>query len=563
METHFNERMKNENVPLLNDFASYSKSLPVRIYDSEYFQLFKLKYFSRSKDLIDMSDTITKITMGRPEVRYISAPSTSGKTSSVLPAILASQHRYNNETHYFYLAFQNNNMRTFSCMPSTPNYDRGFAEDQGAAFIFECVKTLLERPDNLDDYRIQIEESPILDIDDVVREMNEYLADKLGEDCRIWFHVDEHAKMCGRSPDDSKGNVAGFSYGAMTTLAQVKRARVIATYTDRPSSIPGIGSSGIGRYPVALAPIDINQVMSTISELYINPSDVIGEDEQRLMSSLKVRLAFKLEEFLYIPVLHQRGVSSEVEKFLNDFVNAKNGPNPLVDCNELFRLNISLPNVIEDAAIGLLLGYEDREEWTRQFFDVVSLPRGMFSVSIKRLLQTGTVDWNYEIYNTGRELFKSTLVMTHLLSSTPLEAAYYWTLSCMSTLFGTIQFGRNPPFRIPCKSLEPGRLFPGTDSSVYNLEFLKLDTMYYCYEGDGDCKHTHPLASLFFITKADQLVLVDITGGNERRVNGIVLAPNLQMEIDTAGEPVSVVSGKFAMQLLGGLRQIAIWSEEA
>ena len=455
--------------------------------------------------------------MGRPEVTYISAPSASGKTSSVLPAFLVSQHLENNGTHYFYLAFSNNNERSFKSRPSTPNSDRGIAEEQGAAFIFECVKTLLERPDNLDDYCIKVPKSPKRRMGTVIREMNGYLADKLGDGCRVWFHVDEHAKMCDLSPE-SKGNGAGFSFGAMSTLARLKGAKVIATYVDRPSSIPGVGSSDVCRYPVALPPVDINQVMSNVKELYIDQSEFTKGDEQRMMSSLKVRLSFMLRGLLKIPVLHQRGALPEAEKFLRDFAKAKNSSNPLVACNQLCILDISPPTIIsppENFAIGLLLGYPYTEESSRHFFDVVSLPGGLFTVSIERLLQF--YDKNYEIYNIGRYLFRNSLGNTDLFSETPLEAAYYWSLSCRSALSGTVEFDPNLYFPIRCKSLKPGRLFPNTDSSVYNLEFLEPDTFYYANEKNANCKCTHPLADLFFVSK-DQLVLVDITGGNKRNV---------------------------------------------
>ena len=50
--------------------------------------------------------------------------------------------------------------------------------------------------------------------------MNKCFVEKIGESCRIWFHVDEHGEMCDRSPA-SKGNRAAFSFGAMIALATV------------------------------------------------------------------------------------------------------------------------------------------------------------------------------------------------------------------------------------------------------------------------------------------------------------------------------------------------------
>ena len=103
---------------------------------------------------------------------------------------------------------------------------------------------------------------------------------------------------------------------------------------------------------------------------------------------------------------------------------------------------------------------------------------------------------------------------------------------------------------------------------------------------------SHPLADFFFISNKNELVLVDITSGDDKTVSskknklvnwinenkekilndnnytlcGVVLAPN---NIETTNEEknekgsVSIVCGESAMILLGGLRQIAQWSEES
>lgn len=56
-----------------------------------------------------------------------------------------------------------------------------------------------------------------------------------------------------------------------------------------------------------------------------------------------------------------------------------------------------------------------------------------------------------------------------------------------------------------------------SDSSVYNLDFLKNGVMYYTDERVGG-KPSHPLADLFFITEANELVLVDVYGGMSKKM---------------------------------------------
>ena len=71
--------MKNPNVPLLKDFSSYSKSLPVREYKKEFLKLFELNYYARPKNVTDMALAITaEPAVTRKLVRHISAPTGSG-----------------------------------------------------------------------------------------------------------------------------------------------------------------------------------------------------------------------------------------------------------------------------------------------------------------------------------------------------------------------------------------------------------------------------------------------------------------------------------------------------
>lgn len=93
----------------------------------------------------------------RGYIQYIPAPAKSGKTSSVLPAFLESTGIENGGTHYLYIAFSNNNKRSISCESGDISNSKLKAEKQGASFMVECIKILLEQPDDLDAYKINLQ----------------------------------------------------------------------------------------------------------------------------------------------------------------------------------------------------------------------------------------------------------------------------------------------------------------------------------------------------------------------------------------------------------------------
>lgn len=594
IKEHFNAKMKNNNIPLFKDFESYSRSLPVRLYeisdsDVEFIPLNTLNYYVCPEDLTSMAAKIIERSDYRGYVKYISAPPKSGKTSSVLPAFLKSIEMKNGGTHYIYVAFNNNNRRSFKSCPFIPSSDPITAEDQGAAFIVQCIKTLLERPDDLDAYKIKIEESPKGNSRET---LIAYLKEKFGNDYRIWFHLDEHGDMCDRSVD-ATCNGAPFSRGALSLLASIGRTRVIATYTEKPT-VFAKKSSKVCRFPIPLPAIDINQILRKVSELSLDKLIITNEDEFRMLASLKFRLVLKMTEMDIISILHRRGTSVIAEEFLKEFEKivkkSKNTIDALTKCNALCgdgRTDqfLDVEDVEVDAA-RLLLGTPDIDNPNRQFSDVVSLKDNKFTVSVKKLMSI--TDPNINVYETGRDLFKKRLRGPDLISSTPLEACYYWTLACRSALNRKIELlaaNENCAelvYKNCCKQLLPGRLFPGDNSSNYDFSFLQHNTIYYADEYNNG-KPSHPLANLFFISDNNELVLVGITGGNKDKVKvkkkrltdwikkeqkniplyklkGVVLAPNIKTKSKQLGE-VAVVCGEDAIKLLGGLSQIARWLE--
>ena len=82
-------------------------------------------------------------TISRIDVKYYAAPPASGKTCGVLPAFLRSAEREGGFTHYIYIAFRNNNKRTFVADPPEPDNNTNVAKEQGATFIIHCLKQIL------------------------------------------------------------------------------------------------------------------------------------------------------------------------------------------------------------------------------------------------------------------------------------------------------------------------------------------------------------------------------------------------------------------------------------
>ncbi len=138
---------------------------------------------------------------------------------------------------------------------------------------------------------------------------------------------------------------------------------------------------------------------------------------------------------------------------------------------------------------------------------------------------------------------------------------------------------------------------------------MKVNVIYYADEprehekDDGalnhnrETKHTLPIADLFFITKDNKLVLIDLTGGGKlvvskkyrdkvdwmkshgnkgkkmalrdgtliEEVHCVILAPNIDKIDETFDmqSSVKLIYGEEAISLLGGLEQIAPWLMEA
>jgi hypothetical protein len=161
-------------------------------------------------------------------------------------------------THYLSLAFSN--CRNFQPNPYSPSSNDISAGKQGAALIVECAKALIDKP--LAKHEIPITENPPF-VNQSQIALHSYLDENLGSDHNILFHVDEHFKICSR---DGNGRSDCFLRGAMQTLASLKlKAQVVDTYVERPLSLYALISSGVVcREPIAIQPLDVNQLMTCV-----------------------------------------------------------------------------------------------------------------------------------------------------------------------------------------------------------------------------------------------------------------------------------------------------------
>ena len=163
-------------------------------------------------------------------------------------------------------------------------------------------------------------------------------------------------------------------------------------------------------------------------------------------------------------------------------------------------------------AAHLLVGIpeEDTSIIERQVGNVIVVGQTI-SCSLLKLMRM--MDPEVAVYDSGRTRFVRMLWSSDLLSATPLEAAYGWTLSCMSALNGFLRFN-SYRYNIRCNALQSSRLFPTKYTSTYKFDHLEKGVLYYCDEHSG--KPQHPLFDIFFRTTDNKVVLVDITGSNNK-----------------------------------------------
>ena len=609
LTAHFDDKMRRKDVPLFATEEAFRRSLPVRRCswagvdktedtteagdvetieftaepDSEYLRLCEQAFWASDDDVKKMVGQLTrKPIVERALVKYLAARSNSGKTSSVFAAFLRGLEE-GKFTHLLYIAFDNNEQRSFRVTPSNPfteqdREDRDLLELQGAAFILEVVKRLLMEPDsNNQKYRIERatrEDLADKSYDSLAKELQVFLCEKLGN-CKLLIHADEYPMMCAEHY-----LAESFHRGAMNLLSLLDQAldsNTVATHVRLPKAIPqrgsastgDTGSAGVCRFPVACPRLDIDKVMRDVPELCF-PSGQWDVARRRLYASLRVRLGMKLTA-LGPQWLHLRGKNQDMELFLAAFNKsaqpAKDRPRynrgvvrALVECSALCKTSAQVERAAPGAA-ELLMGREDIDFsgpddgfFQAGNFQVVVLDNGRVSASLESLL--GSIDPDCQVYNRGRDLFTAVLRRNDdavaalannadgdvcLLSGSPLEASFVWALSTRAALGldeGSLVFGEKVCV-FQCNKLYPtpggggwtegmrrlpSRLFPFTDSSDYDLSSVKderyANTFFHVEEGGN--LESHPLADAWFraeIDDIDSLVLLDFAGGGFNSVS--------------------------------------------
>ena len=606
LQEYFDLYMKTNSAALLRDFDTYRKSLPVR--EGAWgvvLPLYLLSYYVLEDELVAMATELMAGTEeARKVVKYVAAPSRSGKTASILPAFLRTDGKL---THYLYLAFSNNNDACFAVSPSKPHADRKIAENQGAAFIFECVKRLLNVPDSFSAYIVPLEDNP-RPAAETSRLLKSYLIEKLGSDSKPLFHLDEHKRMCDRQDDLIEDTGRDFSRGAMKTLASISNVAVVATYVD-PPLLHGLGSASVCRYPVIQPRLDINWVMEAVLGLSF-PYSCKREDAQRRLASLKLRLAMKVSGHI-ISFLHLAGSAKDtaVRNFIREFREGAVLPSEkaaLNACMKICRVTNLKPALrIQHNAGRILLGKVEMEEkdendWSRDIPDLVLVNNGdvtkrLVTSDLRTLLTF--VDPVNQVFNRGRNMFRSILTsdaVDDYLSSNPLEVCYAWVLATESALCGSISFTDDHCYSITCKDIIFGRIFPTDTAGEWtqsHLDGLRTDVLYMVDERrKGQAKHQ--MADLFFLTEAKQLVLVSVTGSGDKTsvqkrrnklekwiqecegvgiggysLHGALLAPFFETPPPSrrvrSRSTIADLHGLVARDRLGGLGQIANWFKQS
>eukprot|EP01035_Chromulina_nebulosa_P023356 gene23356-30266_t len=474
----FDESIKNNNVLLFKSFSNYKRSLPTRKYISEHIPLYTfLPYYVREESLRDCAENLMRFpevrgNLIRTVVRYIAVPSGSGKTACVLPVFLRTA-----LTQYIYISFTNNNFQNFELFSenSISNNPKKAAQ-QGAAFMFQCIKSRLESLSG--PHRIELTESPP-GIAETKGALRLYLVETLGPGHKCLFHLDEHRQ---------------------------------AYLESTPAKIFPVGRWSCWQRPLSPA--------HEYAHIQHRGCDAAGDLEAH--AGLEDKGA---------GCLHRRRLNDHSETFLTSFES------------------------------------------------------GLISASLRSLLNSKEPE--IRVYETGKYLFIAMLKRSDIIDSTPLETAYMWVLSTKSAIAGDLTFLFRP-FTFKCKQIQARRLFPINNTSIVDTSILRENVLYHAMERNGLGTH-HPLADLFFITGNKELVLVDISAGNELNVQmkmmnmlkwiegngglansynfcGVIVAPNINHHasesrrvMNTLDSVVEVVRGSDARNLLGGLNQIFEW----
>ena len=597
-------KMVKPKAKLFADEATFKGSLPVREFTDAKTQVGQVSvlhqhpYWVKEEDLQAYAKALAFPETGetRRQLTYISAPTGYGKSASILPAFLETAgQQVGSPTHYLYLPFHNNDSRHYFAKGTC---EQKSAQVAGAAFILESITMLLDNkwPVNGLEIHVPAETVDIYLISDKLRAV---LKDQLGADANPLIHLDEHRRMTGKGNASLTAWDREFRLGAFHCLALLGgRVRLIATYTSPPSEVEAL-STGVCRDPVALPCLDPVEMMKDVTELQL-AVPVVDAEERRMYATMLFRLAMKVQVDGLKGALHYRKLYpvpflKEFREKADAFASAVGKGQRLEALRGCLRVcatsrAIKVGYVHSSNACELLLGIpdEDMEKLETQESDLVVLPNKKVSASLLRLLDL--YDRKTPIYALGAHHFYEKafgIADSSLVASAPLEAAYAWTIGVYLGRLRRIKFAGVTFSVDDVVCITGGRLFPTSDikkPEVKAVTALRKDTLYFATEKvDGHA--THPRVDLWFRSREDEVVLIDIAGGqNEESVTrkvenlenlietwsgmaelkgltfrGVVIAPSMPtIDRGKAGHVLRVF-GKEARELLGGLDQVFRW----
>lgn len=200
--------MQNTNYLVFSDVDSYLLSLPRRLASGttgEVIALYTKPFWAKKQSITllaqDCEINRRKVQSTRKLIRYLAAPTASGKTACLLPAFLdsvESQRVFDGEdvafTYYLYLAFGNNESRAFK-VGSNLNPD-ATPVDQGAFFMQKCLMGYLSG--NYESISLGNRTFPRFD--DSVKAMETLIQDATGKNSKCLVHVDEYRRMLMTMP---------------------------------------------------------------------------------------------------------------------------------------------------------------------------------------------------------------------------------------------------------------------------------------------------------------------------------------------------------------------------
>ena len=593
LHEYFLNTMTTDQVKLLASWEDYVKMLPTRESGDHRVLIAGCPFWAKE----DLVTHLAKLLEERGETErgvlpYLAAPSHSGKTACILVGFLNSVESTRKEkfAYYLYLAFSNNNDKHFAFNENTSVTDTKLdAEKQGAHFAFQCVRHLMTEGalDRQQVYKYVDDPSLLPSVSETVQKIEALLAEKLpgGESHgKVLFHVDEHHQMNVRD-----GN---FRRGALEALARCRAAACVATYTKIPAEVPPLGSSYVCRRPVPKPGLDMTQVMCNVPELDLHSLEHNTPSSSRKWATLAFKMAMRIRPTMMNIHLSAEKRNSTTQDFLQEF-NKRRKTGNIDKCLTYCHTDTkAIASKTRKGALHLMVGVSDDAEDGFDFkaSGLTVAKDGMVTGALESLLDMD--DSEYPVFGQGRRCFARALNQAKrtedILSATPLEAAFIWSLSCVAALKGALVFSPNSsdfefPFR--AKQVRSGRIFIGSDKEkvITDFEKVKKDTLYYVDEKKtrgGPTKASHPLCDMFFRSDRDELVLIDVTGGTIRAEDkvtnmkrwldstaaagfkcekfGVVLAPGQEGSSFETG-PVCAVLGQDAMDLLGALTQCYDW----